>query len=208
MTHVRLDRVRLDRVRLDGLRPDADGAVVVRMRGQASSIRRRSDIRGPVRRGRVRLGAARDGAVDGVLGGTRRGLQNNGSCPGKSGTTYPSNAGCAAPSCVGRRDPGHDTSSPFCRAPGGSCRANRPATTAISRRHSGQLLRGVTMGSVCPGRDSGTRKPLCSTFPQIGGVSSSLRRRDWNLGRLSRQICRVIDRHTSGRSSRRGRLGL
>lgn len=63
---------------------------------------------------------------------------------------YPSSVGWAAPMNASRREPGHETSSPVPRAPGGSCRANRPATTAISRRHSGQFLRRDDMGSVCP----------------------------------------------------------
>ncbi len=84
--------------------------------------------------------------------GPRAKDQKRGSCPGNSGTTYPSKDGCTAPSCADRREPGQDTSSPLSRAPGGSWRAYRPATTAISRRHSGQVLRreDEAMTPVCP----------------------------------------------------------
>lgn len=110
------------------------------------------------------MGAGSAGAVQGRRGRQRSGSaqrrgQKSGIWPGNSATTYPSSAGCAAPSSACLRDPGHDTSSPLPRAPGGSCRANRPATTAISRRHSGQFLRREDMNSGYEGSGGRPRRP-------------------------------------------------
>lgn len=66
-----------------------------------------------------------------------RPAQNNGSCPGKSGTEYPSSVGWAAPSCASRRDPGHETSSPL---PGHQ--ADHAGRTVPRRRRSPDGTRG------------------------------------------------------------------